>query len=213
MSSAGFLLHWCASAPLPPLVRYSKVQVVRLYDPARQPADWTAIIRPGQFAAFAKDVATAAPCDAEGRPFYGENAASCLIFDSIEEARAFCEAAVERQPALRFDVFDADGRVQPPLLTITHRDCASGLDTSPAQMGKRRRIAWWLLCAGLPLLIYGYVEFGNRQRDITLPVFLGINMVLVAGRLFWMNLAVRETERVREERLMRASRKIGADDR
>jgi hypothetical protein len=41
------------------------------------------------------------------------------------------------------------------------------------------------------------------QVDIILPVFIGINMILAAGRLLWMNLTVRETEHAREERLMK----------
>jgi hypothetical protein len=38
-----------------------------------------------------------------------------------------------------------------------------------------------------------------------LPAFLGINMVIIGGRLLWLNLALRETERARERRLASAS--------
>jgi hypothetical protein len=164
---------------------------------------WTGIIRAGQFAAFAKNDATGVACDGDGRPFASDLAATCLLFDSIEEARGWCEAAVQRQPSLRFDIFDADGRVRPPLLTVLHPDRAATLDTSPAQMRRRRTIAWGLMAAGLPLVIYSYVESG--EREIILTAFLGINMIVVAGRLLWMNLAIRETERAREARLVEAS--------
>lgn len=165
---------------------------------------WTGIIRAGQFAAFAKNDATGVACDGDGRPFANEAASSCILFDSIEDARAWCEAAVQRQPLLRFDIFDAEGRVRPPLLIVLHPGRATTLDTSPAQMRRRRMIAWGLMAAGLPLVIYSYVEFG--EREIILTAFLGINMIIVAGRLLWMNLALRETERAREARLVEASR-------
>lgn len=180
------------------------MQVVRLHDPSRSPASWTEIVRHGQFAAFAKNDATGVPCDAEARPFASEAASTCVLFDSIDEARAWCEAAVQREPLLRFDIFDAEGRTRPPLLTVLHPARAPGLDTSPAQMRRRRTIAWGLIAAGVPLVVYSYVEF--REREIILPAFLGINMIVVAGRLLWMNLAIRETERAREARLVEASR-------
>src|SRR2546421_244867 len=41
------------------------------------------------------------------------------------------------------------------------------------------------------------------DRDPILPGFVGLNMVLVALRLFWMNQASREAERASRERLAR----------
>jgi hypothetical protein len=41
------------------------MSVLRVYDPARTPASWTEIIRPGQFVAFVKRD-TGAPCDERG---------------------------------------------------------------------------------------------------------------------------------------------------
>ena len=180
------------------------MQTVRLHDPSRRPAEWTGIIRAGQFAVFARHDTTGAACDADGQPFAAIDEATCVLFDSLNEARAFCEAAVQRHPSLRFDVFDADGRTRPPLLIVVHPDRAVLIETAPAQMRKRQLIAWSLIAAGLPLVVYAYVEFGDREREIILPAFLGLNMILVAGRLLWMNFALRETERVREERLAQA---------
>ena len=179
------------------------MQIVRLHEPGRRPADWTEIIRPGQFAIFAKEDETGVPCDFDGRRFADAGAATCGIVDAVADARAFCEAAVARQPALRFDVFDADGRLRPPLMTIVHPDRAAKLETSPREMWRRRAIAWTLIVAGIPLMVFAYVE--HRERDIILPAFLGINMVLIGGRLLWMNMALRETERAREARLARAA--------
>ena len=183
------------------------MESVRLHDPGRRPADWTEIIRPGQVAVFAKDEATGVPCDPDGKPFASVSEATCLIVDSMAEARAFCEAAVDRHPAVRFDVFDSDGRVRPPLLTVVHASRASGLETSPREMRRRRVIAWLLIATGVPLMVFAYVEY--RERDIILAAFLGINMVIIGGRLLWMNFALRETERARERRLAAAVRRDG----
>jgi hypothetical protein len=70
-------------------------------------------------------------------------------------------------------------------------------------MRKRQVIAWTLIACGIPLMVFAYVEF--RERDMILPAFLGINMVIIGGRLLWLNLALRETERARERRLASAS--------
>lgn len=151
---------------------------------------------------FAKDAATGVPCDAEGRPFSGDETATCVLFAAMSDARAFCEGAVARHPSVRFDVFDANGRVLPPLMTVMHPDCAAALDTSPAQMRRRRRIAIALAIGGLPLTVYACFDVAER----ILPALIGINMLLFAGRLAWMNLALRETERVRESRVAEALR-------
>jgi hypothetical protein len=106
---------------------------------------------------------------------------------------------VARTPALRVDIFDAQGRANPPLLTLVHPSRAREADTHPRVQGRRRLIAWALIATGLPLIGFAYVE--RNDRDIILPAFVGINMIIAAARLLWFNLAVRETERVRQDRL------------
>jgi hypothetical protein len=161
------------------------VLVVRIYDPDRRPASWAEIIRPGQIVAFATP--------SEG---------TCVLCDSLDEARAFCAAAVLAAPVTRFDVFDAAGRANPPLLTIVHPSRAQDLDSHPRMQHKRRVIAWTLVTSGALLLIYTYWKFSDIQAIF--PGVVGINLLLAGGRLLWFNLAVRETERARDERLARA---------
>jgi len=179
------------------------VQIVRLYDPSRRFANWTDVIRPGQYAIFAADAASGAACGLDAVRFADVGAASCAIVDSLDEARAVCGAAARRHPTLRLDVFDSEGRARPPLLTIVHPDRGGVIEQGPQQMRTRRAIGWTLIALGLPQVVYAYVESGNRERDIVLPVFIGINMILFGARLLWLNLALRETERAREERLRR----------
>jgi hypothetical protein len=160
------------------------VQVVRIHDPDRRPASWAKIIRPTQFVAFA------APSDG-----------TCVLFDSLAEARAFCEAGVRSNPATHFDVFDAEGRAKPPLLTIVHPSVERTLDTHPRAFTKRRVIAWTLVAAGVALIIYAW--WIPTDIEVVFPAVIGINMVIAGGRLFWLNLAVRENERARQARVKR----------
>jgi len=157
------------------------------------------IVAPGQFALFAKDLDSGLPCDTDGRPFIDPAAATCGICDSLVEARTVAERAVAAVASLRVDVFDAAGRANPPLLTVLHPSRAHDVETHPRVLRKRQRIAWALIAVGIPLIVFAIVE--RKHRDIILPAFLGLNMLIAAGRLLWFNLGVRETERIRHERL------------
>jgi len=160
------------------------VQVVRIHDPARRPASWAEIIRPGQFVAFAT------PSDG-----------NCVLFDSLAEARAFCEAAVQSAPAAQYDVFDSEGRSQAALLTIVHPSRAHALDTHPRAVRKRRVLGWALIAAGIPPIIYAC--WIPTDIEVIFPGVIGINLIIAGGRFLWFNLGARETERAREERLAR----------
>lgn len=179
------------------------VQILRLHDPARHPASWMQIVRPDQFVVFAKGLDSNTPCDADGRPFVDPESGTCVVCDSLAEARAFGEAAVARTPSVRIDIFDAEGRAKPPLVTLVHPSRAQEAETHPRVLRRRRLIAWALIAGGIALIVYAYREY--RDRDIILPAFIGINMIIAAARLLWFNLALRETERVREARLNEAA--------
>ena len=184
------------------------MQIVRLHDPARTPASWMQIVTPGQFVLFAKHLDSGIPCDTDGRRFADAADATCVICDSLPEARSLAESAVANVPSLRIDVFDAAGRANPPLLTVLHPSRAQEAETHPRVLRKRQWMAWALIAAGIPLIVFAIVE--RRDREIILPAFLGINMLIAAGRLLWFNLGVRETERLRHERLHRHDRGGGA---
>ena len=160
------------------------MQVLQIHDPERRPASWAAIIRPGQFVAFA------APSDG-----------TCVLFDSLAEARAYCETAVLSSPASRYDVFDADGRAHPPLLTIVHPSCGQTLDTDPRVQHRRRVIAWALIAGGVMLILWTY--WALHDIEAIFPGVIGLNLLLAGGRMLWYNLGVRETEQARQERLKR----------
>ena len=182
----------------------SMMQELHVHDPDRRPANWTELIGPRQFVAFAKDVETGAPCDANGRPFADPSQTTCILFDSLDEARAFCEGAVLLAPRVRFDVFDAEGRANSPLFTVVHPSHARRLDTDARGLHKRRVIAWALIAAGVPTIIYAWLW--RAEIEVIFPGFIGINLIVAGGRLLWLNLGIRETERARQERLERIER-------
>ena len=179
------------------------MQILRLYDPARRPANWTDVIRADQFAAFAKQLGTGIACDLDGRVFDEPHHAACAVFDSFREARRESEAAVARTPAVQIDIFDAQGRANPPLLTVVHPDRATTQDAGPQAARRRSLIAWGLVVASAPLMVLAFALDDSLMG--ILPGFIAANMLLFGGRLLWFNLGMRETERVREERVARVS--------
>ena len=160
------------------------------------------MIRPDQVVVFAKDGSTGVSCDVDGARFADASEGTCAIFDSAADARAFCEAAVLRHPPVQYDIFDATGRSRPPLLTVVHPAKAASRDAHPRSQRRRQVMAWVLIAIGVPVMVSAYgLHDGGDQVFVG---FLGVSMVIGAGRLLWYNLALRETERAREARLARA---------
>lgn len=93
---------------------------------------------------------------------------------------------MQTAPATRCDVFDAQGRAEPPLLTIVHPSRERALDAHPRTVQRRRVIGWSLIIGGALLLIRTYRQFPDIEA--TFPGVIGINLVLAGGRLLWFNL-------------------------
>ncbi len=177
------------------------MQIVRVVDPSRQPPNWTDIIRAGQFVAFSKNIDSGVPCDAAGLPFESSDSLTCVIFDSLAEADAFCTESVQRVPGLRFDVFDSAGRTQPALLTVVHPSRVATLDGNP----RSARINAWasiVLVGAAPILFW--VDWWKYDGRLILPTILGINMLIIAARLMQLNFAHAAAARARRERLQKS---------
>lgn len=186
------------------------MQVLRLYDPSRRPPSWTDIIRDGEFAAFAKNLDTEAPSDHDGHPVAAVTDATCVLFDSLEDARRFCEERTQHNPSIRFDVFDSTGRVNPPLLTIVNPLRADRLDDNPRALRRRARLGYALILGSLPLFAFQY--WGDTEGVFILPMFLGINLLIAGGRLLLMNVGSKDAERRRQERLSQVRSRSGNPD-
>src|SRR6476659_8607147 len=174
------------------------MQAIRLYDPARVPENWRDIIRPGQFAAFAADVVSGAACDDEGEPFASSDAVTCLIFDSLQEAETLCRERVARHPQLRFDIFDAAGRTQPPIITVVHESRSERLE---GNRGSRRLSNVFAACllALAPVLIW--FDWSRHDGLLIVPTVVAINCIVFAARIVFLNLTYVSIERAGRQRL------------
>jgi len=183
---------------------------LRLYDRSRTPSSWTEIVRAGQFVVFAKTIDTGAPCDADGRPFADVEDVSCLLFDGLAGAEAFCREQVNRAPNVRFDVFDSTGRAQAPLVVIVHRSKQKLLEGNPRGTRLRRQGAIALfIVAGVSF----WYDFQHGPGVQIFPTLLGINLVVVAARLLQLNGSYAHAERVRKQRLAEYERAAEAKPR
>jgi len=185
------------------------MRTLRLVDPMRRGGAWTDTLRPGQVVAFAKRIDMDLPCTADGDPFPGADSVTCLLFDQVDEAREWCDGSVQRAPLVRFDIFDHEGRARSPLLTIVHPSQRESLEGSATELKRRRRIGLALVATGVPMMAFAF--WTSADRDPILSGFIGLNMVLVALRLFWMNQASREAERVSRERLASHTAEMSRD--
>src|SRR6266403_3547653 len=84
----------------------SIMQELKLYDPTRKPSDWTDLVHSGQYAVFHTDVQSDTEKKPDGRFLGPDEESTCLVFDSLAEAEAYCEAKVERISNLRCDIYD-----------------------------------------------------------------------------------------------------------
>ena len=178
------------------------MNVLRLHDPGRTPASWTDIVQAGQWAVFSKLADSGASCDADGRPFATASDATCLIFDSLDEARRFCLEQVARITSVCFEIFDSAGRTNPPILVIVHPSRESTLFRDPRTLRAWKLAAFGLILAA-PLLMW--LDYRTVDGAIGLLTFLGLSLIIGGLRLLSYITAIAEAERTREERLARAT--------
>ena len=93
---------------------------IRVYDPDRRPQNWSAIILPTQFVIFPQDIHSSIPLSRDGSPC-SLGQATCILFNSLDTAQHFCKQMVAALPNVYCEVFDANGRAKPPLLTFSSR--------------------------------------------------------------------------------------------
>jgi hypothetical protein len=154
------------------------------------------IIRPGQFVVFASLLDGDAPCSLDGVPA-GNDATTCAIVGSLAEAETISRDHVERHPTVRFDIFDARGRSQSPLLTIVHPSRVKALEGDPKARRRHRAIAVALIVAAAALF---WIDWQSGGAMI-LPTLVAFNLLLLAGRLLQLDAAYAAAERRRLARL------------
>ncbi|MBZ5509091.1 MAG: hypothetical protein LAO78_26835 [Acidobacteriia bacterium] len=151
------------------------MQQLKLYDPARKPAEWTGLVHPGQFAVFHSDVATDVERASDGHYLQPGEDSTCLVFDSLPEAEMYCEAKVEEVPNLRCDIYDHTGKSKPPMLTYVNKIHLN----APA---KRAKWGWVLVAASLPFFWIAWIHHGTQ----VIPMLIGVNLLFGGLRLvYW----------------------------
>jgi hypothetical protein len=165
---------------------------IRLYDPQRNPSEWTEILQPNEYAVLAKRRRTSVPVSAsDGKPYPKLTDATCVVFESLDAAQRFCEAKVQALRDVRFEIYDSQGLAQRPLLVI-------GATASSSQPSQGRRLA-----AGILLLVSAPLFWmGTRESSASvLATFIAINCIIVALRLLHWEFGVKDAEKERRERL------------
>jgi hypothetical protein len=140
---------------------------VALYDRNCKPPSWMDLIRPGQYAAFFRDIDTGAEVTEAGVPLCSGESRSCVIFDSFPEVSDYCQPKVSQVSALRCDVFDSQGRVNAPVASFVNRAHSHKLD-SPEKFRRMILIGFVPIAVSLPLFLV-YLE--SRRRYVARRVF------------------------------------------
>ena len=189
-------LHWQTrlSVPLP---QPGAFQEFKVYDDTRRPPDWTSLVRPTQCAVFLKDVQTANPLAADGSEINHLRDCTFLRFDRLQDARAFCEAQVQRYPLMCCDIFDSDGKAKPPMLVIMHPDAARMDELSPVWVKRRKIAAIASLVAATALFIADW----RSEYELLWPSIVAVNLFLVGLRLLYWNTASAERRKRQAQRI------------
>jgi hypothetical protein len=168
---------------------------IRLFDPRRNPRDWTDLVRPTECAVFLKDRTTSVAVTPDGLPYATPTEIACMVFNSLDAAQRFCEAKVKALPQLRCEIYDAQGLAHPPLLVMVHPDHERHEDSGSRWRRRRKLVIIALLAAAVPLF------WIDRLRSSDLAIFLALNCIFIALRFVYWDFGVKHREKERQRRL------------
>jgi hypothetical protein len=166
---------------------------VLFYDPDRVPRNWVDLLRPGQVAVFLLDVETSVVLDQDGVPVRNSAAESCFFFDSLADAKRFCQDMVERADHVRCDMYDERGMAVAPLYTIVNK-------RHEHRVGSKGTARLLMLSGAvsvvvsIPLFWYDWLAEGARIW----PTLFGINLVVLGLRLLYWGYSALERLRHQE---------------
>lgn len=168
---------------------------ILVYDHNRRPRTWSEIILPHQCAVFLRNRRLDVSVNRDGKPRSSESG-TCILFDSVAQAEAFCRATVDANPDLSCEILDYEGPIHPPLLTIVFNH-AGGDDDTHGWFGRHRRIVFlFALCVALPLFYYDF-----RHQGTLVLTIIGINVIVAGLRVLLWDWGSKGTERERLTRL------------
>ncbi|MBZ5531218.1 MAG: hypothetical protein LAO20_07290 [Acidobacteriia bacterium] len=151
------------------------MQELRLCDPDRRPNEWTGLVHEGQYAVFHSDVRSDIEKKADGHFLAAGEDSTCLVFDSLSEAEAYCEAKVNEISNLRCDIYDHTGKSKRPMLTYVNK-------VHEKADNKRALLGWGLVALSLPCF---WIEW-HSHGTFLVPMIVGINLVFAGLRMvYW----------------------------
>ena len=155
---------------------------LRLYDPGRTPPHWSDIVVPGQYAVFVADARTRSPRNADGQPFRdaagAETGVCAALCEDLAEAKQFALDVVTRHPELSCEIYDHQGKSNPPLQTFYNP--ATRHKYAGRRYGRRLAIAGGAL-AGVGCVLV-LIEL-SRGFTWIWGYVLGLKCMLVGGTL------------------------------
>ena len=139
------------------------VQEFKVYDDTRQPRDWNALLTPAQCAVFFKHIQNSYPLSPDGVAIPRFKDCTFVRFDSVEEARQFCEGKVQQFPYMCCEVFDCNGKAKPPLVVVVHPSASEEDELSDTWVRRRKIIAIACFIGALPLFVWDWRAGGRSD--------------------------------------------------
>jgi hypothetical protein len=135
-------------------------------------------LRPGQFVVFLSDARTDVVLDSDGK-LAGDS--TCIpVFESMVEAEAHAEQAVERMPSVCAAIYDHRGRSGDPLRRIYHRSIRSRFDPERSA----RRYAWIGGCLLVAFAIWAVIAAYSTDEHFLWFYILGVKLFVLGAVLF-----------------------------
>jgi hypothetical protein len=150
---------------------------ISIYDPHRNPPNWTELLASSQYAVFQHDTRTGLHLSPAGA--LNE---TCLVFESLEEARSYCAARVEQSPEVTCEIFDQTGRATGPIDTYVHQSVALAQGSH-----FRSRFFWAHIMTALGII--GLLIDWRSDFDRMWPTILGLKFLTLAILFYAWGLA------------------------
>lgn len=140
-----------------------------LFDPGHYPQTWNERMGAGEYAVHYSHFAGDTPVT----PY-------CLVFPDLDQALAYAQDEVKRQPSLRCTIYDHQGLIGPPIRDIR------GVDFKDGEISARLRrwIGSTLFFGGAGLTIYDWA----RNFQLQWPSTIGMRMVVPGLTLLFVEL-------------------------
>ena len=152
---------------------------VVIYDARRNPPNWTDLLAPSQYAVFQHD--TNSGLHVSPNDTFSE---TCLIFDTLEEAKNYCSGRVEQAPNITCEIFDQSGRAKNPVETYVH--CSVDLKQRSVF---RSRFFWAHIMTALAIV--GLLIDWRSDFVRMWPTILGLKFLTLAILFYAWGLAER----------------------